>query len=216
MTSAPATGSRAWRSPRAGLPGAAGGGGAHARAADLARNEKAFIAWSGLKGAVPVLLAAFGLLGPSTGQRIYGLVFVVVLASVLGQGTRAVGRGAPADPDARARAAALELTVASVRSRPGLRTGRRAGVSWDGVSVEDLPLPDDAWVTLIVRDGLALRPDARLVMRAGDRVLVIADHPGGGQALGVSGPSGGWSAGAGGVQRPRRRGAERSRVAARR
>jgi cell volume regulation protein A len=56
--------------------------------ADLARNEKLFIAWSGLKGAVPILLAAFGVLqAVGEADRIYGIVFVVVLVSVLGQGT---------------------------------------------------------------------------------------------------------------------------------
>jgi cell volume regulation protein A len=56
--------------------------------ADLARNEKAFIAWSGLKGAVPILLAAFGVLqAVGEADRIYAIVFVVVLVSVLGQGT---------------------------------------------------------------------------------------------------------------------------------
>ncbi len=55
---------------------------------DLRRNEKAFIAWSGLKGAVPILLAAFGVLqAVDEADRIYGIVFVVVLVSVLGQGT---------------------------------------------------------------------------------------------------------------------------------
>jgi potassium/hydrogen antiporter len=56
--------------------------------ADLARNEKAFIAWSGLKGAVPILLAAMALVDHvDEGTRIYGLVFIVVLASVVIQGT---------------------------------------------------------------------------------------------------------------------------------
>ncbi|WP_081691195.1 cation:proton antiporter [Conexibacter woesei] len=56
--------------------------------ADMARTEKAFIAWSGLKGAVPILLAAMALLHHAgAGPRIYSLVFVVVLASVVGQGT---------------------------------------------------------------------------------------------------------------------------------
>jgi cell volume regulation protein A len=56
--------------------------------ADLRHNEKAFIAWSGLKGAVPILLAAFGVLqAVDEADRIYGIVFVVVLVSVLGQGT---------------------------------------------------------------------------------------------------------------------------------
>jgi potassium/hydrogen antiporter len=50
--------------------------------------ERAFVAWSGLKGAVPILLAAFAVLGHVTGaERVYGIVFVVVLVSVVGQGT---------------------------------------------------------------------------------------------------------------------------------
>jgi cell volume regulation protein A len=54
----------------------------------LARNELAFIAWSGLKGAVPILLAAFAILGGVDGaNRGYGLVFVVVLLSVVVQGS---------------------------------------------------------------------------------------------------------------------------------
>ena len=45
--------------------------------ATCARNEKAFIAWSGLKGAVPVLLAAFAVLGGVAGAADLRLVFVV-------------------------------------------------------------------------------------------------------------------------------------------
>lgn len=54
----------------------------------LRRHEKAFVAFSGLKGAVPILLAAFAVLGgvPDAG-RLYDLVFVVVLLSVGLQGT---------------------------------------------------------------------------------------------------------------------------------
>lgn len=56
--------------------------------ADLSRRELAFITWSGLKGAVPILLAAFAVLGGVSGSdRIYDVVFVVVLLSVVGQGT---------------------------------------------------------------------------------------------------------------------------------
>ncbi|MDX6713970.1 MAG: potassium/hydrogen antiporter [Baekduia sp.] len=54
----------------------------------LSRPERAFIAWSGLKGAVPILLAAFAIIeGVHGADRVYGLVFVAVLFSVLGQGT---------------------------------------------------------------------------------------------------------------------------------
>jgi cell volume regulation protein A len=54
----------------------------------LRRGEVVFVMWGGLKGAVPILLAAFAL-GHHVpdAQRIYDLVFVVVLVSVLVQGS---------------------------------------------------------------------------------------------------------------------------------
>ena len=56
--------------------------------ARLSWHERAFIAWSGLKGAVPILLAAFVVIGQvPDSERVYGIVFVVVLLSVVGQGT---------------------------------------------------------------------------------------------------------------------------------
>jgi potassium/hydrogen antiporter len=49
--------------------------------------ERLFVAWSGLKGAVPILLAALAVIGGVDDSRdIYGIVFVVVLFSVVVQG----------------------------------------------------------------------------------------------------------------------------------
>jgi cell volume regulation protein A len=56
-------------------------------AARLTVGERIFVAWGGLKGAVPILLAAFALIAGAGGAgRIYGIVFVVVLFSVVVQG----------------------------------------------------------------------------------------------------------------------------------
>jgi cell volume regulation protein A len=56
--------------------------------ARLEPGDRAFIAWSGLKGAVPILLAAFAVLdGVEGAASVYGLVFVAVLCSVFGQGS---------------------------------------------------------------------------------------------------------------------------------
>ena len=55
--------------------------------ARLRTGERLFVMWSGLKGAVPILLAAFALLeGVGGAERIYGIVFVVVGFSVIAQG----------------------------------------------------------------------------------------------------------------------------------
>jgi cell volume regulation protein A len=54
----------------------------------LRRGEVVFVMWGGLKGAVPILLAAFAVARHvPDAHRLYDLVFVVVLASVVGQGT---------------------------------------------------------------------------------------------------------------------------------
>lgn len=50
--------------------------------------ERFFVAWGGLKGAVPILLAAFAVLADvDDARRLYEIVFVVVLFSVAVQGS---------------------------------------------------------------------------------------------------------------------------------
>ena len=54
----------------------------------LTWGERGFVVWSGLKGAVPILLASLAVVGGTDyAAEIYGLVFVVVLFSVVVQGT---------------------------------------------------------------------------------------------------------------------------------
>jgi cell volume regulation protein A len=54
----------------------------------LNSGERYFVMWGGLKGAVPILLAAFAVVAEvDDARRIYQTVFVVVLASVVVQGS---------------------------------------------------------------------------------------------------------------------------------
>jgi cell volume regulation protein A len=55
---------------------------------DLSWGERGFIMWSGLKGAVPILLASLAVVADTDyAAELYGLVFVVVLFSVVVQGS---------------------------------------------------------------------------------------------------------------------------------
>jgi len=57
-------------------------------AIDLTWGERGFIVWSGLKGAVPILLASLAVVaGAEYAPQTYGIVFVVVLFSVVVQGS---------------------------------------------------------------------------------------------------------------------------------
>lgn len=144
----------------------------------MSRAEKTFIAFSGLKGAVPVLLAAFAIIGGvPDADRIYGLVFIAVLASVLAQGTLVpfVARrlGIPMHLQDRL---PWELSVRIGSEPTGAREHRvEAGSRADGIALGDLPIGDDAWITLLVRDGDALQPDSDLELRPNDRLLILAD-----------------------------------------
>ena len=146
--------------------------------ARLSWAERAFITWSGLKGAVPILLAAFAVLRDVAGSdHVYGVVFVVVLISVVGQGTLVprVAR-ALAIPIRDRPALPWELSVRlgeEPQAAHEFEVGARSRAA--GQSIRDLPLGEHAWITLVIRGGAATRPGGSLELRAGDRVLLLAD-----------------------------------------
>jgi cell volume regulation protein A len=142
----------------------------------LSRRERAFVAWSGLKGAVPILLAAFAVLaGVPDNGRIYDLVFVVVLGSVVIQGGLVPAVAARLRiPMQLEPALPWELSVKLAEppdDRVELTVERGSRV--DGQRLGDVSLGPSAWVTLVVRDARAVpaRPD--LVLEADDAVFLL-------------------------------------------
>jgi cell volume regulation protein A len=72
----------------------------------LSWGERGFVVWCGLKGAVPILLASLAVVGGTDyAAELYGIVFVVVLFSVVVQGslvpTVAARLGVPMTPETR-------------------------------------------------------------------------------------------------------------------
>lgn len=140
--------------------------------------ERVFIAWGGLKGAVPILLAAFAVLAAvDQADRIYGIVFVVVAFSVLVQGSSlphaAARLGIPME------AHPLEPWDVSIRLQREPEDLRRyvvaSGSRAEGTPVRDLPLGPNAWVAFVVHEGGAVQARGSYTFGAGDEVLVIAD-----------------------------------------
>jgi potassium/hydrogen antiporter len=140
--------------------------------------ERLFVLWTGLKGAVPILLGVFVLeAGLAGAQRLYHVIFVVVAFSVVVQGTLVP-----------LLAQRLRVPLHTVEPEPwslGVRFRREPdavhrhrvapGSPADGVTISELPYQEDVWVSLVIRDGhlVPVRADTRL--RAGDEVLVLAD-----------------------------------------
>lgn len=145
----------------------------------LRTGERVFIALSGLKGAVPILLGSYALTSDvGHAQRIYDVVFVVVACSVVVQGAAvpALARWCRIPMHATE----LEPWAIGVRlqAQPeGLRRWRiAAGAAADGTTVDDLDLPEEVWVSLVIRDDQPLPVTGATRLQAGDQILALTDR----------------------------------------
>jgi cell volume regulation protein A len=144
--------------------------------ARLAPNERGFVLLAGLKGAVPILLGVTVLSAHISGAtRLYGIVVVVVMFSVIVQGSLV-----PVLADALRlpmRSSQLEPWTLGVRLRHEPEGVHRLhvapGAAVVGRAVADLP--GQVWVSSVVRDGHLVRVHEGTRLRAGDEVVVFAD-----------------------------------------
>jgi cell volume regulation protein A len=142
----------------------------------LRAGERLFVMWGGLKGAVPILLAALALVaGVDDAPRLYAIVFVVVAFSVLVQGTSipvvAAKTGVPLrvlEPEPWSISIGLRSEPRGVR-RFVVAHGSRA----DGASIRDLPIGDRNWISLVIRNGEARQARGSDRFEPGDEVLVM-------------------------------------------
>lgn len=142
--------------------------------------EKTMVAWVGLRGAAPIILATFPLLaGLPRAELMFNVVFFIVLTSVLIQGTSLplVARWLGVDvelpptpryplefvPTGQLQSALTEVAIASDSAAVGRQ-------------VVDLGLPEGALIVLISRGSDFLVPGGSTVLEAGDRLLVLADN----------------------------------------
>ena len=147
--------------------------------ARLKPNERNFVLFTGLKGAVPILLGADILAAHlRDAARLYGIVIIVVTFLVLVQGSlvptvagwlRLPIRTNPPEPWA--------LGVRLAEEPQGVhRLTITAGSPADGHRIDQLPgLPEDAWISLVVRQNQLLPVTGRTTLHAGDQLLIIAD-----------------------------------------
>lgn len=137
------------------------------------RREMAFVSWVGLRGAVPIILATFPVLERVPGaERLFDVVFFVVVASALVPGgtvswlARRLGLAADVPPPSPA---VLEINSTQVLEGEVLSYHVDAALPVCGVSLADIPLPDQAAVMLVVRGS-------ELVAARGNTVLQDGDH----------------------------------------
>jgi cell volume regulation protein A len=142
--------------------------------------ERGFVAWVGLRGAVPIVLAIFPLLrGVPEAARIFDIVFFVVVVNALLPGAtvrwaaRLLGVQVKAPPPP---SALVEITSTESLNGEVLSFYIEAASAVAGSSIADLPLPDAVTITLITRGSELVAPRGPVQLQAGDHVHVFC-HP---------------------------------------
>lgn len=139
--------------------------------------ERTFIAWSGLRGAVPIVLATYPLIaGLENAHLIFNVVFFVVLTSALIQ-------GATISPLAKwfgfskgektVAPYSLELVSLAKTNAEMIEVHIRENSNVVGINLLDLKLTDQALVNAIIRGEKLLIPKGDTILKAGDILYVL-------------------------------------------
>ena len=139
--------------------------------------EIAFIGWVGLRGAVPIILATYPVMaGVAAANQIFDLVFFIVVVSVLVQGgtVPAISRLLKlevAEPPAPR--AVLEIESMQPLTGDLMSFYIDPALAVSGVQISDLPFPDGAAATLIVRGQDLVAPKGNTTLSPGDHVYIF-------------------------------------------
>jgi cell volume regulation protein A len=139
--------------------------------------EQLFLAWAGLRGAVPIVLATFALsahVGDSA--TIFNAVFFVTLVSTVAQGitlepfARKLGLTTEARPFY-----SPPVEIEAIRALGGdmIEYEVGSGDAIVGTFIRDLDIPPEAIVMLIVRDESGIPPRGSTSLAAGDRMYIL-------------------------------------------
>lgn len=143
------------------------------------RRGKMFIAWVGLRGAVPIVFATYPLLaGVEKAQTIFNIVFFVSLTSVVIQGTTipwVAKRLRLLLPVRVKRLTHTDIELSDTIKTEFVEIQLSNESSAVGKQIVDLHFPKTALISLIKRNGKFISPGGSTVLDEGDVLLVISE-----------------------------------------
>jgi len=140
-------------------------------------NDVVYVGWVGLRGAVPIILATFPVLaGAPGGARLFNIVFFIVVLNALLPGTTVpwVTRRLALESEEPPPSDAV-LTIESFEQLDGelLSYYVDEALPVVGMTLQDLPFPEGAAVTMIVRGRELIAPQGDTRLEIGDHAYVL-------------------------------------------
>lgn len=139
--------------------------------------EQLFISWGGLRGAVPIVLAAMTITaGVTDAHRIFDVVFLLVIVFTLVQGPTLPAFARLTGVSRLATASQMTFESAPLENADilTLQLAVPEESRLHRVSVAELRLPPRATVSMIIRQGEVLVPRATSYLRAGDHLILTS------------------------------------------
>ncbi|MGE2692836.1 potassium/proton antiporter [Mycolicibacterium pulveris] len=138
--------------------------------------EQLFVSWAGLRGAVPIVLATFPIVGGVPDSiRLLNIVFILVVVFTLVQGPSLglVARRLGLISKEATREIQVESAPLDVLEAELLTMTVQAPSRLHNVTVRELRLPDPSVITLIIRNGHTFvpQPDTRIAID--DELLIV-------------------------------------------
>ncbi len=142
--------------------------------------EQLYVAWVGLRGTVPIVLATFPwVFGLENAALFFNITFFIVLVSLVLQGWTAVplARGLGLEvPDAPVRVRRIDFDLPGSHGHEIVSYRVAADSSARGLKLKDLPLPETARVVCVVRRGLVQPYREWGVLQEGDNVSLLTEQ----------------------------------------
>ena len=139
--------------------------------------EQVFLSWSGLRGAVPIVLAMIPLMnGMEYSDLLLDVIVVVVVIYTLLQGTTLpwVARKLGVVQSGQALEIQLEAAPLEEMNAHVLQVTIPEKSRMHGVYMSQLRLPTPATISLLLRDGEPVHLTPNIRLQSGDQLLIVA------------------------------------------
>ncbi|MBL8698997.1 MAG: potassium/proton antiporter [Alphaproteobacteria bacterium] len=140
--------------------------------------ERTFIAWVGLRGAVPIFLASIPVIaGVPNGMMFFNVAFVVVITSLLIQGwtvspaARFLGLELPPTPEPADRQG-IDLPLSADREAASWRVAERSPAT--DMRFSDLTLPRRTRIIAVIRGGTVMNRETLDRLEVDDYIIALA------------------------------------------
>jgi cell volume regulation protein A len=143
-------------------------------------NDRVYVSWIGLRGAVPIIFATYPMIAEIPHARtMFNIVFFITILSLMVQGTsvtwfaRLLGLARPYRPDRKIDDFAMDFTDDMKSSMMQITVTDT--MLQEGHKLLNLPLHDKALVVMVKRDDNYFIPKGNTELKANDKLLLICE-----------------------------------------